>query len=98
MSLSLRRRALAVVIPLATTAQRRPSAPSVSTSEHRRITDRRARASVVCLHGERTLMLRQRPWEKYPFRRRWYGRMISTNLEVIWEMSIKNKEGGCHCP
>ena len=26
--------------------------------------------------------------EKILFARRWYGGMISTNLEVIWEMSV----------
>ena len=28
--------------------------------------------------------------EKTLFPRRWYGGMISANLEVIWEMSVKN--------
>ena len=27
--------------------------------------------------------------EKILFARRWYGGMISTNLEVIWEMSVQ---------
>ncbi len=28
--------------------------------------------------------------EKTLFPRRWYGGMISANLEVIWEMSVKD--------
>jgi len=35
--------------------------------------------------------------EKILFPRQWYGGTISTNLEVIWEMSDKNIEALINC-